>query len=388
MKFTKLIPLFVIILALSSCKKTDVANCTFNAQKVVLIYMAGDNNLSLDVNAEIAAITKSGNSYNGRVIIYADTFDKDPFLIEVRTASGAVVIDTLKKYPAQNSAAGQTLKEVINYVVTAAPAQSYGLILFSHGSGWLPPGTLKTLNQELILKSPAAPVLTYSMAQDNNNEMGLAEFAMAIPDNLFEYIIFENCFMSGVEIAAALENKAKWVMGSSAETLSPGFAPIYPALLSSLFNCRETVENNLMAFAKMYVNYFKNQQGAYQSATMSIFKTSEMRNLTAWVKTNAPYKNVDISGLQRFDRFANDHFFFDLQEYLTLISLPASHNELDNILNKMVVFKDATSHFMSGYPGTFDIIKHSGLTTYIPQDKYASLNEEYKTTRWYQMITN
>ena len=90
------------------------------------------------------------------------------------------------------------LKRVINDVTRLYPAKSYGLIVFSHGSGWLPPHTLVNGSRSIII--------------DNDNEMEITDFAMALPDHLFEFIIFEACNMAGIEVAYELRNKAAYIM--------------------------------------------------------------------------------------------------------------------------------------------------------------------------------
>jgi hypothetical protein len=385
MKKLRIILFLIFTLVFFSCQKQEKMPFV---GPTILIYMAGDNDLSNEVYAEINAIkAKWGGNYKGRLLIYGDTYDQTPFLIEIKSGNNGVKADTLLRYPEHNSASKETLSAVVNQLPLLAPAPQYGLIVFSHGSGWLPQGTLTSLDGEVQLKGRPDFIRTYSMARDGNSELSLADFAAALPDHFFDYIIFENCFMGGVEVVSELQDKAKWIMGSAAETLSPGFTEIYPELLTPLYNIFDSTENNLKAFAKIFVDHYKAQSGVLQSATMSVFKTEFMPALASWVKNYAPYQNIDISGLQRFDRFTNDHFFFDFQEYFKLISDPSTHAQLDNILNQLIIFKDATPVFMSGVSGSFSIVKYCGLTTYIPQDKYVDLNAAYQNTRWYQTIT-
>lgn len=88
---------------------------------------------------------------------------------------------------------------------------SYGFIVFSHASGWLPQGTL------------TSPL---SIIMDKKQEMELSDFAQAIPDKTFNYIIFEAYFMSRIEVAYELKKKSDYILASLAEILSPGL-PIY-----------------------------------------------------------------------------------------------------------------------------------------------------------------
>ena len=102
---------------------------------------------------------------DGNIIVYQDTPFKDsPRLMEIdgKSEKGYITIHT---YDQENSASPQVLKRVINDVTRLYPAKSYGLIVFSHGSGWLPPHTLVNGSRSIII--------------DNDNEMEITDFARA-----------------------------------------------------------------------------------------------------------------------------------------------------------------------------------------------------------------
>ena len=81
---------------------------------------------------------------------------------------------------------------------------------------------------------------------DDGNQMFLGDFANALPAGIKpDYILFENCFMAGIEVAYALKDKARRLLVSSAEILSPGFEEVY---MSSL-DCLTGDETDLTKFA-------------------------------------------------------------------------------------------------------------------------------------------
>ena len=51
--------------------------------------------------------------------------------------------------------------------------------------------------------------------------MEITDFAMALADHLFEFIIFEACYIAGIEVAYELRNKAPYIMSSDAPVVSP-----------------------------------------------------------------------------------------------------------------------------------------------------------------------
>ena len=254
------------LLLVCGCHKENDTPVVLPA-RTLLVYLGGDNNLDAETYDKLVQI-KNGwqDGTDGKIIVYQDTPFKDsPRLMEIdgKSEKGYITIHT---YDQENSASPQVLKRVINDVTRLYPAKSYGLIVFSHGSGWLPPHTLVNGSRSIII--------------DNDNEMEITDFAMALPDHLFEFIIFEACNMAGIEVAYELRNKAAYIMASSAPVVSPGFTPIYAGSISCLLE-----ENaDLQRFAENYFHYWNLMEGDKRSATISIIKTAGLSNLANLIR--------------------------------------------------------------------------------------------------------
>lgn len=356
--------------------------------RTVLVYLGGDNaSLSEVLVSEVESLRK-GWSYTGnRCLIYIDPVDDVPRLLSLRGGckyNPVPYIDTVATYSEENSASASVFGRVMNDVVTLHPADTYGLIFTSHSSGWLPPKTLAYSE--------------YSIGNDQNTgttegnaEMELTDFAAAIPDGQFDFIIFESCLMAGVEVAYELRNKTNYILASSAELVLPGFVPIYPLSLRYLFDTKQTTESALKAFATDYYNYVNTKSGAFRSTTLSLIATKYMNDLSIRagevLRLNTMHTNINY--LQHFDRpgsygdFPVSPRYFDFMDSMETISTPEQYSAIEEIMNKIVVWKAATPIFMEGYNG-FSITKHSGLTIYIQQDCFPKLNSAYPKTAWYQ----
>lgn len=348
-----------------SCEKDDDNYTESTATKhVILVYLGGDNNLSSETYQKIEAIRDGwqGGSEK-KLLIYTDPADTNPSLIEIVKENGQNIKKIIHNYDKKNSASKEVLSRVIGEVRSLYPSPSYGFIVFSHASGWLPQGTLT---------SPR------SIIMDKKQEMELSDFAQAIPDKTFDYIIFEACFMSGIEVAYELKEKADYILASSAEILSPGFTYIYPKSINHLSGSL----SGLQAFGDDAFIWFDNKAGYMRSATFSIIKTSQLDPLANWIKSNCDQvKEVNISEIQHFDRYSY-RLFFDFEDYYALLlETDNQKRELSTLISNCVVWKNATPAFMKDYNG-FDIQKHSGLTTYIYQEKYSFLNKEYQKLKW------
>ncbi|WP_459952544.1 clostripain-related cysteine peptidase [Dysgonomonas termitidis] len=343
-------------------------------QHVLLVYLGGDNNLSGESYAKLEALGRGWDArQGGRLLVYHDAADAAPQLLELcRCDKGNPYTKVIRRYEEDNSAGGEVFASVISEVKKQYPSPGYGLLVFSHASGWLPEGALSDP------KSGAKTVLS-----DGSDQMALADFASAIPVGAFDYIVFEACFMAGIEVAYQLKDKTAYILASSAEIVSPGFTDVYPQAVNDLFEG----EPGLRAFAGKAYGYSDGRVGDLRSATLSVIKTSELEALAGFIRENAtPGAAVDIGGIQHFDRYPSYRLFFDFGDYYGgLLADDQQRHELRRLVDKAVVWKASTADFMPGYNG-FVIAHHSGLTTYIPQDRFPLLNRAYETLAWSRAI--
>lgn len=340
--------------------------------KVLLVYLAADNNLSGESHEKLEAIRRGYSSMpDTRLLVYQDAKDTPPRLLEITGTQANSTIETLEQYETENSAHPAVFARAIAKASVLYPQAAFNLLVFSHASGWLPEGNLTNPQWGLTARS----VLT-----DGNNEMALADFAAAIPNDRFNYIVFETCFMAGVEVAWELRRKARYIAASSAEIVSPGFTNSYEQHIGQL------VSGNPQRFMQEAFAGFDSRSGYMRSATFSIIQTDRLAALAAYIKEHCDLsKPVAVNGIQHFDR-SGYHLFCDFEDYYS--RLPAAgdkREQLQQLIEACVVWKASTPFFMEGYNG-FAIDRHSGLTAYIMQERYPLLNRSYQSMEWYKAI--
>jgi hypothetical protein len=74
--------------------------------------------------------------------------------------------------------------------------------------------------------------------------------------------------MAGLEVAYELKDKTQYIVGSSAEMLSPGFTPVYQQMFPLLYK----KEADLPAVAAAYYDYYNSMEGDNRSATISVIQ--------------------------------------------------------------------------------------------------------------------
>ena len=191
--------------------------------RTILVYMAADNNLVNSAWQNVDQMLVGMESIDGNLIVYIDPQGGTPQLLKIESGGKKTVVE---EYAKENSASTSVLSRVIARTKALYPAESYGLVLWSHGLGWAPAGVIpKSYSaDDLWRKDPNAP-LTKWFAQDGANYIDISDLAGALPrDREFDFLLFDACFMGSVEALYELRNAAKYIIASPTEILSSGFS--------------------------------------------------------------------------------------------------------------------------------------------------------------------
>lgn len=357
------------------------------SRRPLVVYMALDNNLREEYSSRLAAL-RAGWRPGMELWVYADT-PEGASLGRMESAPEGVTLRTVERYGAENSASGATLERVLRTVWRLCPSDGYGLLFFSHATGWLPAGTL------------GHPSGSRSVGSDHGSEIELESFSAALPEGMpLDYVVFECCLMAGAEVMLELQGRTPWVLASSAEVVAPGFRPLYESGLEVLTERTRPVPELLAAFGQSYMSHVEGLSGEYRSATLSLIRTSSMPALAEAVRrvtrgfADEEGRDTPPAGLQHFDRPGayGDRpaaaRFYDLEAYVeACLADPDAEAAFRGALADAVVWRDATERFLGGdgspYKG-FDIGRHSGLTLYVPRGEFPALNETYRRTAWWQ----
>ena len=293
---------------------------------------------------------------------------------------GNVVQDTLNTWGkgATPVFGSSTISEALTIVRNRFPASSYGLVVSSHGSGYLPDGYYNSPTEY-----EGAHPLSIGQDVDGNKsvEMELPAFYNSIPYH-FDYILFDACFMGGIETAYQLKDKADIIGFSQTEILAEGFD--YTSIASRLLkNTPDPV-----AVCEDYFNQYKDLEDlTNRSATISAVKTAEIDKLAAVCKTlfqkyRTQIQKVDAKNVQRYHRGPTAFldglprpYFFDLRDILVKSGVSdADMAAFDEALAKVVIYEAHTEQFMR----SFTLDNCCGLSMFLPNQGSAILKNYYR----------
>lgn len=367
---------FILILfaGLLSCEKEEV-QISGPAGRTVLIYMAADNSLNRYGYENITKMLEGAGDKNlngGNLLIYFDPIDSIPQLLQIVTdKKGIAQKKVIQTYPEQNSASVEVMNEVITSVTRDFPAESYGLLLWSHATAWLP------YNVGGMLRS---------FGEDRGNVMELSELTEALPDNVFDFILFDACYMANIEVAYAMRHKANYLIASPTETLAEGFP--YDQIIAPMFSQKAALET----ICSRFYNYYNNQSSY---ATVSLTSTAHLDELAAMTKEIVQGKTDDIYALpikeiQQLEYLTyNRHALYDYDDFISRLATPEQYTAFRGLMDETVLYKNHTPRaiFAIGGGTTLPINHYSGLSIYVPQKALTSLNAWYKQhIVWYNAV--
>ncbi|MCC8063425.1 MAG: clostripain-related cysteine peptidase [Rikenellaceae bacterium] len=398
---------------LVSCKKDPAPQPPLGKKhRTVIEYMVADNNLYSyaedDINEMEAAWS---DNYYGHMVVYLypvassssyapsrKDYNEKPRLLLVSRDNNTQVMSSrvLKTYGReQDPTDPAVMKQVIADAMELAPADNYALVMWSHGSGWLPKGLgqpLKSMlppagdpawaGSKLEGMAPETPDggIAYSFGQSNshgNNEMEIDEMAAALPTGtVFDFILFDACHMACVEVAWELRDRTEYLIASAAETLADGFP--YTEIMGSMFAPQADVEG----IARKFFDHYNTMSGQWRSATVGVVRSSELPGLASAVKAlcdaGLPASGISYAG-QQYGRTATyfNNTFYDLRDFAekTWGAADPKVTALQAALDKAVVYQAATPWLFS----QLQVTAHCGLSCYLPRNSTPLSLAAYRT---------
>jgi Clostripain family. len=374
----KLLLLFSFILTLSACHNNDEPILD-PVSRTVLVYMIADNSLTANVTANVDSMMLGFKTAKeiGTLLIYLDDSSKSPVLYKLKkNNNGSVVKEVIKNYSEQNSVDVSVMKEILSEAYSSYPANSYGLVLWSHGYSWIPSPSTKTVSTRWFGQDN-----TTTTQGDSNNFMNIPDLAEALKSAPhLDFLMFDACFMSGVEVAYELKDYTDYLIAAPTEVIDLGFP--YGQIIEPMFSS----EKDYKEIATRYFNYYNAMSGQYQSATIAMTKCSEMDNLAAATKKiiaahPTEFYTIVPSNIQLYDResYAN-HFAYDFGNLIEEIATTEEWTSFQKQLDAAVVYKATTDYFINLQ---IDPTKFSGLGTYIPKLSQTTYINFFKTLSWF-----
>ena len=346
----------------------------------LMIIMQGNNGLAEFMDSNLQRIITAYYDVPtdvGRILIFYDRGNYTR-LTELYMDDGMAKQRLIEEFPTSTSTVDKEfLKSVIERMKEEAPADSYGLIMSSHGGGWVPADLYDVYLLGEDSRAAARPLF---YGQDDYDCMEIPDLVDALDQTRFKYIIFDACFMGNVEGLYDMRNAADYIIASPTEILGAGFP--YEDFLPMLF---ERTDHKLKEVCEAYMEYYRDSSG-----TIALIDCSKIDALADAMKAVYNEANaVDVGMIQPYDNFTY-HLYFDLGDYVESVASGATLENFNKALSDVVVYSGNTDTFFT-VTGTDDayipIERYSGLSCYILQETDCpETAKAWRATTWAQRV--
>ena len=390
MKFTKSMMLLISVLisvVFTSCKdESDEPLDPSEDGRLILIYAVAANNLQYNLTADMSEILQVApklDLVNNAVLVYYVRQDGLCKLARLtKTQEGKYDFLEETTFPDEPlSTTSERMREVFSYVETNYNYSNKGLIMWSHGTGWLywPDGS-----------GPGSKYKAFGedKYEGKTYKTNIPELAEGIPAGMFDFIWFDLCYAANIETIYQLRDKTPYIIGSVIEISANGMP--YDITMPYLLNA----DANIMGAAGAFSDYYARYDTPY---AMSILRTDRLpeladisREIIAIGQAPADFRNIQNYSIL----FENGKrtTFYDLEQLLDGYGdVPTTlKQKLADCMSRLVIFNRISDfNWSNRYVTTnemIDVEDCSGVSMNHFVDNGSESSEYYKTLDWYKAI--
>ena len=381
----------LFLLLLTGCKEEEKLQPEpVRKDMTVVVYIAAENSLSRFYHSDLAEMESVADQIplDCNFVVYVDSSTL-PAIYLLNAQQGKVTYRTLNE---EDSCTPATFGKNIWDIVQEFPAEHYGLVMWSHGSGWIPPA-----------KAPGKIAKTIGVDNNMNNETNYGS-ELEIPDMRkeleeigvhWDYIFFDACFMQCVETAYELRSLTDYIIASPAEI------PVLGAPYDKIMDCLTEKDTEWAThLAEKYYEDYKDNAGL----VISTVKTSELDSLLQVTKRAFPdfYNRAaefSSEGIQPYCAYTMSSAwkpeYFDMGSAMHQMLSPGDYEEWRAQMERTVITRLSTPRWGSVFSNYFsptivDEAHNALMSIFIPYPKYDA-NTKYNTavreTLWYKDFT-
>ena len=307
-------------------------------------------------------------------------------LQELKVRGGKVERVQLTSYRNPDMTDAEQIARLLKDVQAYAPAPRYAMTIGCHGMGWIPATATKAVSRE----GAEREYWEYEGAEQTRWFGGMtAEFQTEIPTLAeairragmkMEYILFDDCYMSSVEVAYELKDVTDYLIGSTSEIMAEGFP--YTEIGALLLG-----EVDYEGICESFYQYYM-ERNSYPCGTVAVTVCRELEALAEVMKRiNAASEELtasELSQVQVLDGY-DPCRFYDLGDYVNFYCKDAAlRGEFERQLERAVpaAFRRHTPTFYSMTSGETDINAFSGITTSDPSLSPLVVDVKGSTAWW------
>ena len=357
----------------------------------ILLYAVASNNLAYDYADDLEELLqgmKSTDPAQADIWVYSLTNRIAPALQRVvRNADGSASLETVKLYTRDTfSTDPARISEVIADYTSLSAADQRGIIFWSHATGWQPDFSTHTVPSEASRPATGSDhdmTVSYSYGADQylgvTDSCDILELDNAIPAATFDFIWFDCCYMSSIEVLYQLRDKAPYIVAYPTEVAAEGM----PYDLTIPYLARRDFD--LTGAARAMTDYYLDRN---QVITIAVCRTAGLDALAVEAEKAIGGTRPAMIQLQRYSRAPNGPFF-DFGQYSRTWGESRTDGDWDTAafteaLDDVVVYKAASARGFDGR--AIDPENFSGISCHYFEDYEMPADDYYKQLDWYKAV--
>lgn len=366
--------LLALLAAMTSCSDEPKP-----PSRTILVYMAANNSLgvlgydSKDIVEMRRAAQNGAIDDAHRLLIFHAPASGSQTLCEM-TSTGA--IDTLRIYDgSQYAVSADFMLQVFNDAKAVAPADDYGLILWSHALGWTQNG----------LDDDGPAITPKSWGEDRGRTMNITTLRRVLEASPWSWIYFDCCFMGSVEVAYELYPVLDTMVASATEVPLDGMP--YDLNLPLLF----MPEPDLLGAAENTFRYYDDLSGTARTVTISLIDLTAMPALAD--ATRAIYEPSEQVAVTDFANLPLETGatprFYDFGVYVQGLCRVNSETVAPELYTAWSEAHDDVVLYHRATPMLWNAINlqdFTGLSTFLPKNEADRNRYRYESLSWYAEV--
>ena len=370
--------LFFILtcLLLTACNDEDNNVIEHHNEQTLIIFLPWSPDMITFFERNIAdfeTAIENGILKNERVIICITSSEHRTNIIELKSSKGICIRDTLGEYEDTDFTKCENITQMLIDIRAYAPAMQYSLIIGCHGMGWLPVTKNQEQDENLKVKKTR-----WFGGKSSEYQIEITTLANAISNAKMkmDYILFDDCFMSSIEVAYDLKDVTDYLIGCPTEIMLYGF----PYHLCARYLVGQP---NYQALCQTFCDFYNNYEKP--CGTIAVIDCRELNHLASLMRQinlNYQFDYSLLPNIQQMDGY-NPPLFYDFGDYVGhLCTNQQMLNDFYSQLSISVPYKGHTEYYYSDGNGLNKIIIYSGITTSAPSKNIRSIG--YEDTGWYK----
>lgn len=372
------LPLFAVGCGKTDEPQPDAKEC----ERTVLVYAVGSNSLSsyldMDIN-EMHDGVAGVDLDKSHLLIYkvqledesAQRLPSEPELVIMERSGSGTRLRTLKKYDnAIPSTDPGRISQVLEDVRRLSPAQSYGLIFWSHSDAWRPSSSWTP-----------DPMKSFGQHWDGTryHYCETPDLADAVPDGMADFIWFDSCYMANIETAYEFRGKCRYFVGSVLELNAYGMP--YDITLPYLLD----PHGDVAQAARLCFEYYNALRSPVSMSVMDMEAIEPLAEATRDMYEGFSPLSDGVS-LQCYSRSISPRLF-DFGQYTLAVGKDRPlevRRKFEEALDGFVIYKGISTRDFNN--NVLNPDNYSGLSCHSYQKRNTREEEMYRTLSWFHTV--